>query len=108
MKVTATRSCQELICRADGGSIRIFAGPLACQFNAGSGDGRYKVVIDEHRVYEQKGELWKFVDSFEVSGPGVRLSSDDCDDRPIFQLSVGRWFVHHQRDEFLVLLQKCK
>jgi hypothetical protein len=91
---------------ADGGSVRIFSCEFACNFNAGSGDGRYGVDIVEEPspgfdpAARFGGTLWRFVDSFEVADDGtVNLSASDCDLEPIYTFAPGRWFVHHQRDE---------
>lgn len=91
---------------ADAGSIRIFTGNLSCQFDAGSGDGRYAVVLASRGEFEQAGQLWKFVDSFEVAGAGVHLAAHDCENESIHEFAMGRYHVSNQRDERLVLIEK--
>lgn len=91
---------------AEGGSVRIFNSSLAVQFNGGSGDGSYRVIIDDNRSWPEKGSLWRFVDSFHVAAPGVHLSAEDWADTPIYEFPRGRWLVNHQRDGRLVHIER--
>lgn len=68
--MSTTAHKQAVLTRAEGGAIRIYSGSLAANFNGGSGDGRYNVVIGNHRPEAD----WKFVDSIVVTGPGVFVS----------------------------------